>query len=138
MVSDILGIDASSLSDGFVTSEDNLETFQRLAEGDLTAIDDLRAAATQDIIQNMKLEGVSSEEEEAVRSQLTNIAADLQASLPTLGTDIDVDTNGAIQQLNEFLAQGKITEEQANQILSSIGYEPNITMETVDSEPTES
>ena len=127
-MSQVLNIDAGTLSDTFLESGDALAYAQRMAEGDMSAIDDLRKAASQDIIQNLNIQVTGEESVDELRAQLitelNQLQMDIDAGAITVTTDLD--TNPFIQKLNEMLAASQISEEQATQILSSIGMEANI------------
>ena len=127
-LSQVLNIDAGTLSDEFIESGDALAYAQRMAEGDMSAIDDLRDAASRDIVQNLKIQATGGESVDELRAnlmtELNQLQADIDAGTITVGTDLD--TYPFTQKLNEMLANSQITEEQASQILSSMGMEANI------------
>lgn len=126
-LSEVLNIDAGTLSDEFLESGDALDYARRMAEGDMSAIDDLRIAAAQDIVQNLSIQA-NPEDVETIRQELmvelNQLQADIDAGAITVGTDLD--TYPFIQKLNDMLAASQISEEQASNILSSIGMEATI------------
>lgn len=99
-----------------------------MAEGDMSAIDDLRRAASQDIVQNLNIQVTGEESVDELRAdlmaKLEQVQAEIDAGTITVGTDLD--TYPFVQKLNEMLAKSQITEEQVTQILSSSGMEANI------------
>jgi hypothetical protein len=99
-----------------------------MAEGDMSAIDDLRRAASQDIVQNLSIQVKEGESVDEIRAglmaELNQLQADIDAGAITVTTDLD--TNPFVNKLNEMLAASQISEEQATQILSSVGMEANI------------
>jgi len=127
-LSEVLNIDAGTLSDTFIESGDALAYAQRMAEGDMSAIDDLRIAAAQDIIQNLSIQLKKGEDVDAVRSQLLNELNQLQAEINagTITITTDLDDKPFIQKLNMMLADSQISAEQASNILSSIGMDAKI------------
>lgn len=132
IISDILNIDTGALSDAFYTDPTNLENIQRLAEGDVAALDDLREAAAQDLIVNLQVDNISDEDKSyLINNELLPMLSELQMQLDTmpLNTTVDADTSPFISKLNELLALGQITAEQATNILSSIGMEAHIVEE---------
>lgn len=144
-LSEVLNIDAGTLSDSFIESGDALAYAQRMAEGDMSAIDDLRRAAAQDIIQNLTIQTKPGEDVEAIRSQLmtelNQLQADIDAGAITINTDLD--THPFTNKLDEMLAEGQISAEQASQILSSIGMDAKIehaegdgTVQAIEYSPT--
>ena len=94
----------------------------------MSAIDDLRNAASRDIVQNLKIQATGEESVDELRAnlmtELNQLQADIDAGTITVGTDLD--THPFTQKLNEMLANSQITEEQASQILSSMGMEADI------------
>lgn len=127
-LSQVLNIDAGTLSDEFLESGDALAYAQRMAEGDMSAIDDLRRTASQDIIQNLNIQVTGEESIDELRAglmaELNQLQADIDAGTITVATDLD--TNPFTNKLDEMLAASQISEEQATQILSSVGMEANI------------
>lgn len=99
-----------------------------MAEGDMSAIDDLRMAAADDIIQHLAIQVDPTEDVETIRTELMGeldrLQADISSGKITVMTDLDTDP--FVQKLDYMLAQGQISAEQASQILSSIGVEAKI------------
>ena len=129
IMSDILNLDVGVLSSEFLTSKEAMEAMQRAAEGDASAIDDLRKMASEDIVSHLKLEGLSPEEGQAIiDNELKPLLQNMQANIDSmpLGASIDVDTDPFIGKLNELLLAGTITAEQVSAILSSIGMDADI------------
>lgn len=132
IMSDILNIDVGVLSNDFYENEDAINAMARAAEGDASAIDDLRQLASQDIVQHLDIQGVSPEEAEGLRGQLSSLLTGLQNQLDgmPLGATVDADTSAFIGKLNQMLQLGQITAEQASNILSSIGMDATIGKKT--------
>lgn len=130
-MSDILNIDVGSLSNDFYENADAIDAMGRAAEGDMTAIDDLRAIASQDIIAHLDIQGLTGSELEAVRIDLANMASQLQADLNAMPLEervtANLDDTEFILKLNEMLANSQITAEQASNILSSMGVSGTLT-----------
>lgn len=99
-----------------------------MAEGDMSAIDDLRRAASKDIIQNLSIQLKEGEDINTVRSDLLSGLNQLQAEIDagTITVTTDLDNNPFIQKLNKMLSDSQISAEQASQILSSIGMDAKI------------
>ena len=127
-LSEVLNIDAGTLSDTFIESGDALAYAQRMAEGDMSAIDDLRIAAAQDIVQNLAIQVDPDENVDTIRSELMADLNQLQTEISSgkITVMTDLDTNPFIQRLDEMLAKGQVSAEQASQILSSIGMDAKI------------
>ena len=127
-LSEVLNIDAGTLSDEFIESGDALDYARRMAEGDMSAIDDLRNAAAQDIVQNLTIQANTGEDIEVIRSELitelNRLQEDISAGKITVYSDLDTDP--FIAKLNDMLQKGQISAEQASQILSSVGMDAKI------------
>lgn len=132
IMSDILNIDVGVLSNDFYENEDAINAMARAAEGDASAIDDLRQLASQDIVQHLDIQGVSPEEAEGLRGQLSSLLTGLQNQLDgmPLGATVDADTSAFIGKLNQMLQLGQIAADQARNILSSIGMDVTIGKKT--------
>lgn len=129
-MSDILNIDTGVLSNGFYENADALDAMQRAAEGDESAIDDLRTLAAQDIIMNLDVQGITAEDKDyLINNELLPMLSDFQAQLDNapLGMQVDVTTDPFIQKLNQLLMDSQITAEQASNILSSVGMDAEIS-----------
>lgn len=114
---DVLNVDPGNLTNGFI--EEHLDEIQRLADGDLTALDELRMAFGQDYLLNLNRTGNLTDEELQI----------LQADLENLDlTDVEVgayvDDDAFVETLNQMMMDGKLTQDQVNQYLAGIGVEP--------------
>lgn len=123
-LSQVFNVSQDAFSDSFV--EDHLAQIQRIVDGDLSAIDEIRSALAQDLVGKINFEGA----EEAKEAVLSDIA-ELQSLLPDLEVGAYVDTTEYFDALNEMLRAGTITQQQANDILNGIGYDANITTEEI-------
>lgn len=133
IMSDVLNIDTGVLSEGFYQNADALDAMERAANGDVSAIDDLRQMAAQDIIMNLDVQSITPEDKSyLINNELLPMLNEFQALLDgqPLGTTVDVDTNPFIMKLNQLLANSQITAEQATNILSSIGMDANVGTKT--------
>ena len=118
---DIFGIkpDASFI-------QDNLEMIQRLAQGDITVLDDLQKAMAKDYITNIV---INDEEAQATMdSILTQI---MEMDLENIEIGASIEDAPFYDALNMMLTQGQLTADQVNDILSTIGYNPEIEMVTL-------
>ena len=127
---DVLGMEVSN---DFM--EKHLEEIGDLAEGDTSKLNALRQAATEDFVANMTI--IAPEDEiNGIREKLTNFVNEFDGKEIKMGTSIaDLDTSGYIASLNDMLKKGQITVDQANTILEGIGFSPEVTYESVTSEP---
>lgn len=120
----------TDIPDGFVT--DHMDEIQRLAEGDITAIDDLRLALTE-----LALEDITVNP--SVELDTTDFDTNKQLLLDEINTTdwgtiqigSDIDDAPFYDALNSMIQNSNMTEEQINALLSQIGYVPNIQYITV-------
>ena len=131
IMSDILNIDTGVLSNDFYENADAIDAMGRAAEGDMSAIDDLRNLASQDIITHMEIQPVDGTDVEATRASLLSAQQELQNYLSSMPLEqrvnTNLDTTQFVQKLNEMLANSQITAEQASNILSSMGVSGTLT-----------
>ena len=120
--SQALNVDPGNLSDEFLTSADNLDLMQKAAQGDVDALEQLRMNAGQDIIAHTRLEGVSGEEEEGLKQELR----DLAAQLPDVEVGADIDDTPFIKTLQDMLYNSNLTVEDVNNILSAMGFDATV------------
>lgn len=124
----ILNMDPTSFSTDFI--EENLEQIQQAAGGSEEAINQLRAAAYDDVVMNLDLSGLTSEDAQYVKDTLAGIKDEALAVTQALPahTAIDIETDQAMKSLNELAAQGLLTAEDMKQISASLGYEAHVSM----------
>lgn len=121
-MSDMFGVDVSN---AFATNEENLAKMGEIAKGNTESFDELRDAAALDYVANLAVVGPDQAAVDAIRGQLTGMVEDIQSRGEIeIGTKLDT---GYIDQMNEMLRQGQITEEQMNKIFSAIGYSPTVS-----------
>ena len=135
-MSDILNVDVGTLSNDFYENADAIDAMSRAAEGDMSAIDDLRRIANEDIIMHMQVSNISPEDLEVLRQQLLSESQALQAQLNSMPVEMRMTTNfddsEYVQHLNQLIADSKITAEQASAALSSIGMSATISYKEAD------
>ena len=115
---DILG---TEVSNDFV--KNHLEDIQNLVDGNVDALDRLRIEAAKDIVAHLTVD--------VDDTKIANDLAVIQSYIDDfsnqdliIGSKLD-DTE-FIKAMNHMLQEGQITANEANQILSSIGYQPSI------------
>ena len=115
---DILG---TEVSNDFV--KNHLEDIQDLVDGNVDALDRLRIEAAKDIVAHLTVDVDDTEianDLAVIQSYIDNFSnQDL-----IIGSKLD-DTE-FINAMNHMLQEGQITANEANQILSSIGYQPSL------------
>ena len=123
----MLDVDIDDLSDDFVTNTKNLNLMKRAAEGDLTALTELREAAAMDYIVNVHVD------DEKAQASLDIIKDRILHSeeFENLEIGASLDDTGFVTALNQLLEMGILTADQVSGILNSIGFEPTLTYEKV-------
>ena len=121
VTSDMLGIDLSNLSDGFAESAYEAGIFERIMQGDLTALDELRGMAAQDIITKAELDysGV-----EGGKDAIDAMIQGLVNNPPTIGASLD--SSEFASSLLNMLNQTDMTVSQMQALFDALGYEPVI------------
>ena len=135
-IAGLLNVDPDSLSEGFVTSAETMENLQGVIDGDQQALDDLRASAAQDIIQNVAVT-MPEENRAAFTENINGLLGQLDAMNLGVNVSANLDDTGYVAKLNDMLANGELTQAQLTNILSAAGYEGHFETEeqTVDPPP---
>lgn len=113
------------LSDSLIEAADTAGLLEAIANGDMKAIDKLRAMAAEDIRLHWNLDSDLNEKLVGLEEKLINFASQWD------GFSIDAKFNDseAIAAMNELLASGKITTEQMQDYFNSLGYTPEVEYE---------
>ena len=121
-MNDVLGLDDVELSNDFLTNTTNLDLMAQAANGSTEAVEKLRAAAAQDIIQNIELK------DESLREDLITKTQELQTLLDQ--TDLSIgatfDNTEALTGLNELIEKSGMTAEQVQDYFNALGYTPEV------------
>lgn len=115
----ILDLDADKLSDSFYQSAENLELIEKAAQGDAEAIEELQQAAAQDLVVNMRVN-------DDAKNKINEAIEQFQTELPDLTIGATLDSTQFGQALMEMLNSGAMTVEQMQDLLNSLGFEPEI------------
>lgn len=127
---DILNIDDDSLSSGFLESAENLDLMKRAAEGDVDAVEELRAAAATDIVQHANVY-LNDENAREKLDELNNYLIDY-ANNNNLEIGANLDNTDFINSCNEIVAKAGMTATQAADYFKALGYD--VKIENVDQE----
>ncbi len=124
VLSDMFNMDVSN---DFVT--EHLEEIQRLAEGDMSAIDDLGLALAQNtMLQDIPI-GFDQEE---WNNQVEGIFNDIDSfGLENIEVGAKIEDAPFYDGLETMFLNAQTAEEDINNVLGGIGYDPKVTMETV-------
>ena len=117
---DILNVEQQYISADFV--QEHLEEIEALANGDISSLDDLRAAAAQEILLNLNAD-LAKEDLDYLNTKL-----DEWAHMEVEATTTIHDEQ-AIATLNDLLAKGTLTAQDLNAMLNSVETDPQIEMQ---------
>lgn len=112
------------LSDEFIIK--NLENIREAAGGSIEALDELRTAASQEIVANVEID-VPSGMEEGVRTQLTNLLAQLQSEAKDIEVGAYLDESPALRGLQHLCENTGIAAQDMQAMLAGIGIAPEIS-----------
>lgn len=129
ILADILNTSKENISSSFL---DKLaadgDLLERVAAGDLDAIEQVQKAAAEEVLLGIK---VDSEEGKQKIQEALDILQDADLSDIEVGMSIDdVEALNEFQDvMNQMLASGEMTADQVSAALEKIGFEPEITEE---------
>ena len=129
IMGDVLNIDASSLSDGFFESAENLDLMAKAAEGDTDAIEALRTAAATDIIQNCEAYLNGDEDVKARLNELNNMVTNF-ANENNLEIGASIDDTQFLAACNEMIAASGMTAQQVGDYFQALGYDATVSTQT--------
>ena len=122
-MADVLNVSSKDISNDFI--ENHLDEINDLANGDISALDDLRQAAAQDYVVNLSQEGnLTAENLDWLQDKITQISGEDIA----LGASLD--DQDFIDGLNDMLSSGAMTVDQVNSLFGMMGYDPTISWKT--------
>ena len=127
-VADLVNVSKDDISPQFIT--DNLDLIEQAAYGDIDAIQQLRAAAANEILVRINKTGNLTPEHLDYLQQKA-----LELSALNIEPYANLDDSQFISALNNMLANGEITADQVQSYLNSIGYDPVITEEPGPEQP---
>lgn len=123
---DMFGV---KVSNEFLQNADNLAKLGEIAKGNVESFDELQEAATRDYVMHLAIIAPDQATVDNIRNSILGMVNDVQSqSNIEIGTTLDP---SYVDQLNEMLRKGQITEEQMNKILGGIGYSPTVRYKTV-------
>jgi len=122
----LLDVDPESFSDDFVASAETLDLMKQSAEGVEGAYDELRLAASKNIIQNLEINEVDAygnpTDVNAIHSALNDMVTDLNSQHLGINMEANLQDANWYKQINQMLMSGQITADQLTQVLSSAGF----------------
>ena len=120
-MSDIAGVDMSSLPASFFETEKNARLLEQALKGDVDALRTLMGEATKELIVQMNLDAeTSSALQTAIDQTLTAI------DVKDLEVGATLNDTGMYEAFQHLLDSGAVTVDEMNTILSGIGFSPVI------------
>ena len=127
ILAQILNVDPSAITQSFMESANVLESLGRLAEGDLTAINDLRAAFAEPLNIRTYLDTIGFEGDIAT---LLGLVDQAQAALPDLEVGAYLEDEQFLNALTEMVMSGQIAAEDIKNIFEGLGYDVQVHYDT--------
>lgn len=123
-LAETLNVSEENISNSLI--QNNLEAIERLASGDIKALNELRAVAGQDIVMGFYMSEDSNLTEEHLE-YLKQKAIEVSSLEIEVGADVNDEE--FVNTLNEMLKNGELTRNQVNEYLHGIGVEPHMVVE---------
>ena len=127
----VLDMDPSVFSEGFLKSAENMKLMQAAAEGSEDAYNELMQKAQEDIIANCDLNTEAFDAEKAKVDAALN-----EMNFKDLEIGANLDTGNFLTQLENMVNEAGMTAEQAQAYLSSMGIDAEIEEAEVNSPET--
>ena len=121
---DLLDIDPSVLSDGFLRSTQNMEDMKAAIEGDEEAYNRLQEAMGQDIVAGLKLDDADLANFNSALAEVQNAIDGMNWQEIKVGADLD--NGNFLQKLTDMVNAAGMTAEQATAYLASMGIDAEI------------
>ena len=118
------------VSEDFV--KDHLEDLEKLANGDVSALESLQEAAAKDYVAHLTINADDTRVQE-IKNELDGYIDEFSQKDIQVGATID-DTD-FINALNNMISSGEMTSEQVQEYLNSMGYEPEFEEESANTPP---
>jgi len=129
---DLLNIDSSTLSDGFLRNAENLNLMKQATEGNIDAYDELASRAAEDILIHIENDG--NNELNGLADEYTTLKNYIESNNIQVGAEIDdAGVIAACQSIADqaFAMAGNVQEavNMANAAYSAMGYD--VQLDTV-------
>ena len=133
-LSDLLDIEPEFLSDGFITTAENMELISKAAEGNEEAIDSLRQNALKDIVLNIELDESAIINNDELWARVQNIQTVLDQNKFKWGAEVDltglqVGEQSMLDYLNTMILEAGMSVDQVNAMLAGMGFTANFASE---------
>ena len=120
---DLLDMDNSSFSTGFLRDTDNLKLMKKAAEGSVEAYETLQQKARQDI--EAHIDSTNLEEFKSQLSEVESAMDAMQFQDLEIGANLNID--GFLQSLGDMVNAAGMTAAEAESYLSSLGIDAEVT-----------
>lgn len=121
-LSDIFDVSSDYISNDFV--EEHLDEIKEAANGSEKAINSLKSKLTEDIILNLVTYNDMEENKDEVLKQVQDLQTKLDSIQVGKTIDLNADDSQVIDMMNNIIEQAGLTAEQANELFSQMGIEP--------------
>lgn len=119
---DLLDMDNSSFSTGFLRDTDNLKLMKKAAEGSVEAYETLQQKARQDI--EAHIDSTNLEEFKSQLSEVESAMDAMQFQDLEIGANLNID--GFLQSLSDMVNAAGMTAAEAESYLSSLGIDAEV------------
>ena len=131
-IANILGLETNDITQDFIEAANAAGVLDKAATGTKEGIQELQKFAGQHLLQDIfNKDNILTDAENTLLSNFNNLFTQLQtlADGSPLEVGMSIDQTGALDALQSFITQAGLTADQANALLSAIGYKPKVTTE---------
>ena len=130
---DLLDIDPSSLSEGFISSTENLELMRQAAEGSEEAYQQLQQLAQQDMEAQLHI-GIDDVDFWNAKAQIQTALDEMSFQDLEVGANLDI--GNFLNSLSDMVNAAGMTQQQATDYLSNMGIDAQVETTDVAAKPT--
>ena len=131
-LSDILDVSEDYISNDFVTK--NLDKIKEASTGSETAIESLRDELSNDIIANLLVYNNMESQKDQVMQEMASLQSMIDGMEIGKTIELSMDDTDLINTMNNIIEQAGLTAEQANELFSQMGIEPEFEVTTTEQE----
>lgn len=128
----IFDINGSLISGSFI--EAHLAELEKVAQGDVEAIESVRDALQEEVVTNIALGQTEQWKTDFYNAfdEVQSIIADKQLELDDLEVGAVYQDQGLLDALNDMITESQLTADQVNDILSTMNYTPVYNQEEIE------
>jgi len=127
----MMDLDPSVLDEAFVTSANNLKLLKEAANGSYEAITQLQENMANSVTETAKNNAVLTEDMINDFQQLKSIIDNSELFEKNYEIGMTLDDDPIVQVLNDLVANAGMSVEEAQKILNSLGFEPDVEWKEV-------